>query len=222
MRDLWRRKSIRTSVYVAVLGCAMGLVVAAAPWRRPNDNGPLPVYAGKRLASHVDPRLSRVAGSLAGRRLQVRCWSPSDWRARASEVRRDSPGHYDVRSPWSGYLSLDRKRANFGPSACGRLAALVYDKAGPSGYNDSWWLSWSLALFAHVIGPSGTRATSECRAMQRIRPTGEALGLSADTAARLARLFWNDVYPREDAKFRSDECRPGGKLDLDPTNPAWP
>jgi hypothetical protein len=222
MRDLWRRTPVRTALYVAVLGCAMGLVVAAAPWRRPNDNGRLPVYAGSRLASHIDPRLTAAASSLTGRHVQVRCWSPSDWRARASEVRRYSPGHYDVHSPWSGYLSLDRKRANFGPKVCGRLAALAYDDVGPSGYDDSWWLSWSVALFAHVIGPSESRATAECRAMQEIRPTGETLGLSAETAARLALLFWTDVYPREDAKFRSDECRPGGKLDLDPANPAWP
>jgi hypothetical protein len=105
---------------------------------------------------------------------------------------------------------------------CERLAALVYDDDGPSGYDDSWWLSWSLALFAHVIGPSGSRAVSECRSMQRIRPTGEELGLSAETAGRLGRLFWTDIYPREDAGNRSSDCRPGGKLDIDPANPSWP
>jgi hypothetical protein len=222
VREFWQRKRVRAVVYAVVLACATAAVVAAAPWRRPNDNGPLSVYAGERLASHIDPRLSRVASSLAGGNLQVRCWSPSDWRARASEVKRYSPGHFDVHSPWSGYLSLDRKRANLGPSVCGRLAALAYDDAGPSGYDDSWWLSWSLALFANVIGPSGNRATSECRAMQEIRPTAEALGLSADAAGRLARLFWTAVYPREDADYRSPDCRPGGKLDLDPADPAWP
>lgn len=222
MRRLWEQKRVRALVYAAILASVIGVVVAAAPWRRPNDNGPLPVYAGTRAASHVDPRLSRVASALAGRHVQVRCWSPSDWRARASEVRRYSPGHFDVRSPWSGYLSLDHKRANFGPSACRRLAALAYDGVGPAGYDDSWWVAWSLALFAHVIGPSSSRAASECRAMQQIRPTGEALGLSAESAGRLARLFWTDVYPRENGKYRSDECRPGGKLDLDPATSAWP
>jgi hypothetical protein len=222
VHGLWERRRVRALVYAVILATAMALVLAAAPWRRPNDDGPLPVYAGTRLTSHIDPRLSRAASALAGRTLQVRCWSPADWRARASEVRRYSPGHLDVHSPWSGYLSLDRKRANLGPSVCGRLAALAYDDVGPSGYNDAWWLSWSLGLFAHVIGPSGSRASVECRAMQRVRPTGEALGLSAETAGRLARLFWTDVYAREDAKFRSADCRPGGELDLDPANPDWP
>jgi len=210
------------TAYAAILASAMAFVVAAAPWRRPHDNGPLPTFAGRRLASHIDPRLTLAASRLAGRHVEVQCWSPSDWRARASEVARYAPGHVDVRSPWSGYLSLDRKRANFGPRVCGRLAALVYDADGPSGYDDSWWLSWSLALFAHVIGPSGSRAVSECRSMQMIRPTGEALGLSAETAGRLSFLFWTDVYSHEDAQYRSDACRPGGKLDLDPANPAWP
>jgi hypothetical protein len=209
-------------VYVLALGCAMGAVVAAAPWHRPHDNGPLPVFAGRRLASHIDPRLSRAASGLAGRELEVRCWSPSDWRNLAAQVKRFTPHHIDVHSPWNGYLSLDRKRANFGPNACGRLAALVYDDQGPSSYDDSWWLSWSLAVFAHVVGPSGSRSASECRAMQRIRPSGEALGLTAETARHLSTLFWTDIYPREDAKWRSPDCRPGGKLDLDPADPAWP
>jgi hypothetical protein len=220
--SLWKKKGVRAAVYAAILGFAMAAVVAVAPWHRPHDNGPLPVLAGQRLASHIDPRLSRAATELAGRRLEVRCWSPSDWRKRASEVKRFTPAHIDVHSPWSGYLSLDHKRANFGPSVCGRLAALVYDGRGPSVYDDSWWLSWSLGLFAHVIGLSGSRSVSECRAMQEIRPTGEALGLDAETARRLSRLFWTDVYPREDAKYRSSDCRPGGKLDLDPADPAWP
>jgi hypothetical protein len=210
------------ATYVAILGAAMGLIAAAAPWRRPHDNGPLPTFAGRRLASHVDPRLTLAASHLTRRHVEVRCWSPSDWRARASEVARYAPGHVDVHSPWSGYLSLDRKRANFGPSVCGRLAALVYDDDGPSGYDDSWWLSWSLALFAHVIGPSGSRAASECRSMQMIRPTGEELGLDPETAGRLGRLYWTDIYPRQDARYRSDACRPGGKLDLSPADPAWP
>jgi hypothetical protein len=222
VRELWQKRRVRALVYAAILGLALSAVLAAAPWRRPHDDGPLPVFAGRRLASHIDPRLSRAASKLAGHHVEVRCWSPSDWRARASEVARYAPGHVDVRSPWSGYLALDRKRANFGPSVCGRLAALAYDDDGPSGYDDSWWLSWSLALFAHVIGPSGSRATSECRSMQEIRPTGEALGLDADTAARLGRLFWTDIYPREDARFRSPDCRSGGRLDLDRSTSAWP
>ena len=222
MHERWRKKRFRAVVYAVILGCAMGAVIAAAPWHRPHDDGPLPVYAGERLASHIDPRLSRAASKLAGSQIEVRCWSPADWRKLASEVRRYAPGHVDVSSPWSGYLSLDRKRANFGPNACGRLAALAYNERGPSGYDDSWWLSWSLALFAHMIAPSERRATAECHAMQKIRTTGETLGLGGETSARLSRLFWTDVYPRESAKYRSDECRPGGKLDLDPSDPAWP
>jgi hypothetical protein len=222
VRALWQRRAVRFVAYAVVLAGALGAVLAAGPWHRPHDNGPLPVVAAPSGVSHIDPRLTRAARALEGRELEVRCWSRADWRARASEVKRYTSAHFDVHSAWSGYLSLDHKRANFGPNVCRRLAALAYDGQGFSGYDDSWWLSWSLALFAHVISPSGSRAAAECRAMQRIEPTGEALGLSAEAAAHLSRLFWTDVYPRENAKFRSDECRPGGKLDLDPADPAWP
>lgn len=222
MPDFWQKKRVRVLVYTAILGFALSAVLAAAPWHRPHDDGPLPVFAGQRLASHIDPRLSRTASELTGRHVEVRCWSPSDWKKRASEVRRYAPGRVDVHSPWSGYLSLDRKRANFGPNVCGRLAVLAYDREGPSTYDDSWWLSWSLSLFAHVIRPSASRPVAECRAMQEIRRTGVALGLDSPVGERLSRLYWTDVYPRENAKYRSPDCRPGGKLDLDPADPAWP
>ena len=58
--------------------------------------------------------------------------------------------------------------------------------------------------------------------MQRIGTAGEAFDLAPQMAERLSRLFWTDIYPREAAKYRSAECRPGGRLDLDPAHPNWP
>ena len=222
MRTLWRQRRVRAVAYVLVAASALAAVVAATPWHRPNDNGPLPVLSGAQSVSHIDPRLSEIASSFAGRRLQVRCWSAADWRARAAEVKRYTPAHIDVHSPWSGYQTLDHRRANFGPKVCGRLAALAYGRRGASSYDDAWWLAWSLGLFAHVTARSEKRAAGECHAMQRIGRTGEAFGLTRAEARRLARLFWRYVYPREDSKYRSNECRPDGKLDLDPANPNWP
>jgi hypothetical protein len=58
--------------------------------------------------------------------------------------------------------------------------------------------------------------------MQRIGAAGAALVSPRRPRARLSRLFWTDIYPREAAKFRSPDCRPGGRLDLDPVDPNWP
>src|SRR5438034_1011703 len=156
MRTLWRQRRVRAAAYVLGAASAVAAVVAATPWHRPNDNGPLPVLSGAQSVSHIDPRLSEIASSFAGRRLQVRCWSAADWRARAAEVKRYTPAHIDVHSPWSGYQTLDHRRANFGPKACGRLAALAYGRRGASSYDDAWWLAWSPGLFAYVtwIRPS--------------------------------------------------------------------
>jgi hypothetical protein len=221
MRTLWRQRRIRIAAYVVLAAAAVAVAVAAVP-AAPHDAGPLPTLEGAQPVSHVDPRLTQIASELAARPLEVRCWSAGDWRKRAAEVKSFTPAHLDVHSPWSGYTSRDRKRASFGPKACARLAKLAYLRAGASSYTDAWWLAWSLGLFAHETGAKEKSAVAECHAMQRIVPTGEAFGLTPAEAGRLARLFWTDIYPREDATYRSGECRPGGELDLDPASPAWP
>ena len=209
-------------MYLVLAAGAVGAVVAAGPPRGPHDDGPLPVLAGPRTVSHIDPRLTRISSGLAGRHIEVRCWSTSDWQRRAAEVESFTPAHVDVHSPWSGYMSRDHKRANFGPKVCARLAALLYEHAGPASYDDAWWLAWSLGLFSHVVGRSENKVAAECHAMQRIGSAGEAFGLAPPTVERLSRLFWTDIYPREAAKYRSPECQPGGRLDLDPADPSWP
>jgi hypothetical protein len=219
----WRRRRVRLAVYALLGAGVVAGVVAAGPSNGPHDNGPLPVLAGPRAVSHIDPLLSRTASALAGRRLEVRCWSASDWHRRAAEVKSFTRGRVDVRGPWTGYTSRDRKRANLGPNACDRLAALAYDHVSASSYDDAWWLAWSVGLFAHETqSDAGNKVEAECSAMQRIVPAGVALGLTQRAARRLSRLFWTDIYPREAAKLRSPECRPGGELDLDPADPGWP
>jgi hypothetical protein len=221
VRKLWRQRRVRAVVYAALVAAAVAVAIAAIP-AGPHDDGPLPELMGEQSVSHVDPRLTEMATELAGRPVEVRCWSAADWRKRAAEVKSFTPAHIDVHSPWSGYTSRDHKRANFGPNVCRRLAKLAYFRAGASTYDDSWWLAWSLGLFAHETGPKERPADAECHAMQRIVAAGEVFGLTQSEAARLSRLFWTDIYPREGVKFRSGECRPGGKRDLRPDDPAWP
>lgn len=57
--------------------------------------------------------------------------------------------------------------------------------------------------------------------MQLLHVAGEALGLEEAYVRELADLAW-ETYPELPKLYHSDECRPGGELDLDPDDPEWP
>jgi hypothetical protein len=68
---------LRQAQAEAKLGGA--LLVRADSGLPPGEVGPLPVVAGDSTRSRIEPRLGRVASSLAGKAVEVRCWSQADW-----------------------------------------------------------------------------------------------------------------------------------------------
>jgi hypothetical protein len=187
------------------------------------DAGPLPVIAGSSAESRIEPRFSRVASSLAGRRAQVRCWSPEDWEKRASEWAR-WPSTSWVGS-WGGYTSADGERVNLAPAVCVLLTRLAYQRVPV--YEDGWpdGLAWSVALLAHEaqhVRGVLNEAKAECYGMQSVRTAAQALGRTAEEGRYLAWLYWENSYPSGDAPYRSRECRNGGSLDLHPRSDVWP
>jgi hypothetical protein len=63
-------------------------------------------------------------------------------------------------------------------------------------------------------------AVADCRALQRVDDVARALGVPADQAAQIGAFVRHlRITPDE---YRSDECRPGGDLDLEPDTPAFP
>jgi hypothetical protein len=64
-------------------------------------------------------------------------------------------------------------------------------------------------------------ATAECYGIQETAFTARDLGASRAEADAMARYVWLALRYMPPA-YVSDECRPGGKLDLRPDTPTWP
>jgi hypothetical protein len=65
-------------------------------------------------------------------------------------------------------------------------------------------------------------SVAECYSVQTTAETAELLGASTEQARALARRYWLDVYPRMPDGYRTDECKDGGPLDLQPDSAEWP
>jgi hypothetical protein len=72
----------------------------------------------------------------------------------------------------------------------------------------------------HMAGITD-EARAECLAMQRDAKTARLLGASPQQAAKLARRYWREFYPRMNDDYRSAECRPGGQLDQASPDAPW-
>jgi len=62
---------------------------------------------------------------------------------------------------------------------------------------------------------------TECLAVQHDAQTARLLGASPEDARRLARYYWESVYPQMPEGYRSGDCRQGGTLDADSPDAPW-
>lgn len=195
--------------------------------RKPRfDALPLRVRGGRVGVSRVEPLLTRVARAIRpmGERvpLVVRCWSQSDW----PRLRREFKAEPTV----AGFVVRYSQTVNLAPTICDALGRLAYSKetgAGEEELDGAFAVGALMHEAAHVYYEvpkkfAGPEAVATCWGMQHVRPAARMLGLDAATAARLADLYWNEIYPYEDPRYRSDDCRNGGFLDHRPTTDVWP
>jgi hypothetical protein len=223
LRAGWRLKRVRVPVYVLLVLTVVYTTFRVA-WQPPNDDGPLPTLGGITEVSRIEPLYSRVASRLAGHPAEVRCWSAADWSKRGEEVTGWTDGHARL-GHWSAYVSIDRERMNVSPSVCAALGQWVYARRWPANRYDGYYFAWSVKLLAHEVQHlRGVKdeATANCYGLQSIRATAAALGLDDEKARFLADYAWRHIYPDESRRYRSEECRDGGKLDLHPQSSAWP
>lgn len=211
---------------VVALVVAASVALSTATAQTPlDDSRRLPVIAGPSAVSHIEPRLSRVASMLAGRRAEVRCWSREDWK-QLSVQRTTWPGRARRLGSWSAYASRDHERAHFAPAICASLVRLTYERVPVE--SDSWpaALAWSVATLAHEaqhLKGVSNEAKAECYGMQSITTATKALGRTEAEGRYLASLYWEDAYPKHrDPAYVSEECREGGRLDLRPRVDVWP
>jgi hypothetical protein len=185
-------------------------------------NRPLPVLGGDRTTSRIEPRLGRIAARFARRPAQVRCWSNRDWPHVYDEWQAFAN---DADIPVAFVASFDRGRVNLDPTICAGLVRLLYRRDVPDGGEGLLDVAEAVAVLAHevehLVSPA-SEAVTECRAVQAIREFARALGASPDQAALLADVYWEDLYPENDAEYRTPLCRDGGPLDLDPETAVWP
>lgn len=217
-RGFIHRWGIPLAAVASVL--AVGLAVETYAAARALATEPLPQMAGASAASHIDPVLGRVASQLAGRRAEVRCWSREDW-PRVTSIDPE---------PTGGFTDFSEGTINLPPGVCSSLAILAY-----SPWHRFPHASWSQVAAPHVLaheaahlgeaGPSEARA--ECDAVQTTQRAVELLGAAPEYARWMARLDWVHLYPRLSGSYRSQDCVPGGSLDLRlaegwPATPAAP
>ena len=211
-----RRRRFRWALVLAAVlsavAAVLGIETLAAV--RAYATQPLPAIAAPSDQSRIEPTLGRVASALAGRPVEVRCWSAADW------------PKVTVLDPveTGGFADLATETVNLPPNVCAPLDTLAYGSSHR--FVDATWQDVAAAhVLAHEAahlgdaGPSEARA--ECDAVQTTTRAAELLGVDAPYARWMASLDWTHLYPDLPASYRSPDCTPGGGLDLRLAD-GWP
>ena len=190
---------------------------------QPANTRTLPERAGITRTSRVESEFGAVASELVDPEVEVRCWSPRDWDVLLAEMKRFTRGR--IREGTIGFAGYGDHRVNLAPEICDGLVALRYQGARPAEGKELALIAISVDTLMHEA--QHTRGVwsepgAECYGMQMIREAALGLGASRPYAARLAEVYWADLYELLPETYQSDECRDGGALDADPKSSVWP
>lgn len=172
--------------------------------------------------SRVEPRFGRIAGALAGKQLEVRCWSTADWHRLVREEQTYTRGQ--LGSETLGFAGIGGDRVNLAPDVCGSLVDLAYNRARPSDEAGQRLLAAAVVTLSHEPQHSkgiADEAVAECNSIQVAHRTAMKLGASRTYAASLVRTYWRHYDDELDA-YRSSECHKSGALDLGYADSIWP
>ena len=198
------------------------LLVRADSAVPPGEVRPLPVVGGEATVSRVEPRFGQVASRLAGKRVEVRCWSRADWIRLLREEKVFTKHRVD--DDTLGFAGIDGDRVNLAPDVCDGLVALVYRHARPASGAARFRLAAAVVTLAHEPQHSkgvAVEAQAECNAIQLAAETARRLGVEAAYARGLAQLYW-EHYDLELPVYRSPQCRDARAYDLRPDVSSWP
>ena len=201
---------------------AASLLATADQMLPPGEIKSLPVIAGDVGQSRVEPRFGGVASALAGKRLEVRCWSGADWHHLIREE--SSYTHGKLGANTLGFAGIGGTRVNLGPAVCDGLVDLAYRRARPTDEAGQLMLAAAVVTLSHEPQHSigiAVESVAECNAIQLANGTAIKLGASPAYAAALVRMYWHH-YRDELPAYRSTECRRGGELDLGRADSIWP
>jgi hypothetical protein len=224
---IWR--SVAAWVVMLCLATpALGATGHALPWED-----------GSGRVTPLEARGSTVARSLAGSDVSIECASPADWRSLAAEYGFDRELTWaltPLRRDADSGIMVATARSTLSPRAC-RLedaffrapterGARLCRHGAALGECDDWGAK---LLAVHVLGHESMHlagivdeAQADCLAAQLDALVAVGLGAGPGFARSLAREYWSYYYPSQDRRYRSADCRDGGKLDLFPTRRGWP
>jgi hypothetical protein len=159
----------------------------------------------------LETRLTKVAVAVAGGSAEVSCQTLG-----SSMV--DTGGELGY-VKWSADGTPER-RTLIKRDACNDLAAFMRT---PNGQAPDEQVMAVHVLTHEAMHLRGERAEplAECQALQRNAVTARLLGASESDALEIARRYWTDFYPRQDAGYLSPECAPGRTLDEGLPNAPW-
>jgi hypothetical protein len=200
---------------------AFQLLLQADQMLPPGELNDLPVVAGDVRESRIEPRFGLVAGAAAGKTVEVRCWSKSDWRRLMQEEHAYTSGL--LGQDTLGFAGINGERINLAPEICDSLAALAYRRVRSADDGSKLMLGAAVVTLTHEAQHSKgieAEAVAECNAIQLAHRTAMRLGADAVYAASLVRAYWRQ-YDRELPVYRSGECRRGGALDLGYADSIW-
>jgi hypothetical protein len=184
-------------------------------------NRPLPRLGGDSEKSRVEPRFSRVAGRLAHKEVEVRCWSESEWPRVVAEW-----GAYIGTNDFGAFAQPSSDRASLAPETCRALVDFAYRHDRPEQGDALDDMAYAVGILAHesehLLSPAANEAETECYGMQEIRSVARRLGADAAYANRLATRYWLELYPSAPADYKTGSCVDGGELDANRQSSRWP
>jgi hypothetical protein len=165
--------------------------------------------------SKPEPRLADGIRAVSGIESSVRCWTKPGWRRLEQIMHRGLSGLADV-----GTYEI-----HLHPFACQGVEYLLAGNRPETG-DAALFVADGLVVLTHegthFTSAGSNEAVVECRAMQNAHLVAARLGIDEDYARRLATLYWERAYPRDDPVYGSPECRDGGTMDVHPESSDWP
>jgi hypothetical protein len=201
---------------------AVNTLVQADQLVPPGEHRELPVAAGVSRESRIEPRFGRIASALAGKHVEVRCWSSADWLLLMREESVYTQGQ--LGSETLGFAGIGGARVNLAPAVCDGLVDLTDRQLQPRDDVGQLRLASALVTLAHEPQHSkgiGQEGVAECNAIQLAPQAAEDLHLNRAYATSLLRTYWRH-YGDELPQYRSSECHEGGALDLGRAESIWP
>jgi hypothetical protein len=188
----------------------------------PGELRSLPVIAGDSVDSRIDPKFSAIASDLAGKQVEVRCWSRVDW----SRLLREEKAYtlHRIDDSTLGFAGVGGARDNLAPDVCDGLGELAYHQWAPRAEDTKLLLATAVVTLTHEPQHSkgiAVEARAECNAIQLMKGTARKLGATPAYAAELQRVYWAH-YGEELPAYRSSQCRDGGAYDLNRASKRFP